>query len=168
MTASPAELFEAALARLYVDSAFRQRFLKDPLTEARDMGLDETQAATLAKIDPEQNGGLSKEEGEARLTAVLGDIMRLQELLYAAQQTPLLIVLQGMDTSGKDGTIRSRGGISFTRKRAASRPSKADSNPSRMASGRSKPRFVSTRSGCGQWHHADNDDMWKPFSSVLL
>jgi len=30
----------------------------------------------------------------------------LQELLYAAQSKALLIVLQGMDTAGKDGTIR--------------------------------------------------------------
>jgi PPK2 family polyphosphate:nucleotide phosphotransferase len=30
----------------------------------------------------------------------------LQELLYASQSTALLIVLQGMDTAGKDGTIR--------------------------------------------------------------
>lgn len=31
----------------------------------------------------------------------------LQEILYASQQKALLIVLQGMDTAGKDGTIRS-------------------------------------------------------------
>jgi PPK2 family polyphosphate:nucleotide phosphotransferase len=30
----------------------------------------------------------------------------LQEVLYAGQQKALLIVLQGMDTAGKDGTIR--------------------------------------------------------------
>jgi PPK2 family polyphosphate:nucleotide phosphotransferase len=30
----------------------------------------------------------------------------LQEVLYASQQKALLIVLQGMDTAGKDGTIR--------------------------------------------------------------
>ncbi len=63
-------------------------------------------AIKLATIDPEQDGGLNKEEGESRLATFLADITRLQELLYAAQQTPLLIVLQGMDTAGKDGTIR--------------------------------------------------------------
>ncbi len=31
---------------------------------------------------------------------------RLQEIFYASQQHALLIVLQGMDTAGKDGTIR--------------------------------------------------------------
>ena len=38
-----------------------------------------------------------------RLVKELGE---LQELLYAAGTDALLIVLQGMDTSGKDGTIR--------------------------------------------------------------
>jgi len=39
-----------------------------------------------------------------KLTARLG---RLQALMYAEHKHKLLIVLQGMDTSGKDGTIRS-------------------------------------------------------------
>ena len=38
-----------------------------------------------------------------KLSAELGE---LQQLLAAAQHHSLLIVLQGMDTSGKDGTIR--------------------------------------------------------------
>src|SRR5947209_202369 len=38
-----------------------------------------------------------------KLNKELGE---LQELLAAAQKNSVLIVLQGMDTSGKDGTIR--------------------------------------------------------------
>jgi polyphosphate kinase 2 (PPK2 family) len=34
------------------------------------------------------------------------ELGELQQLLAAAQHHRLLIVLQGMDTSGKDGTIR--------------------------------------------------------------
>ncbi len=34
------------------------------------------------------------------------ELERLQELLYAGHQHSVLIVLQGMDTAGKDGTIR--------------------------------------------------------------
>ncbi len=34
------------------------------------------------------------------------DLAALQEVLYASQQRALLIVLQGMDTAGKDGTVR--------------------------------------------------------------
>jgi PPK2 family polyphosphate:nucleotide phosphotransferase len=33
------------------------------------------------------------------------DLSELQEILYASKQKALLIVLQGMDTAGKDGTI---------------------------------------------------------------
>jgi PPK2 family polyphosphate:nucleotide phosphotransferase len=68
---------------------------------------DGKKAIHLNRINPQRDGGLSREAGDARLNAALEEITRLQELLYAAQETPLLIILQGMDTSGKDGTIRS-------------------------------------------------------------
>src|SRR5437660_2572066 len=42
----------------------------------------------------------------AELEILCAELGRLQELLAAAQHHSLLIVLQGMDTSGKDGTIR--------------------------------------------------------------
>ncbi|MEY4730425.1 MAG: hypothetical protein RL020_1583, partial [Pseudomonadota bacterium] len=42
--------------------------------------------------------------------ALLEDLGRqldtLQDLLYAEQKRKIILVLQGMDTSGKDGTIR--------------------------------------------------------------
>ena len=60
----------------------------------------------LAKIDPRQDGDLSKEEGEERLKALTAELADLQELLYAAEERALLVLLQGMDTSGKDGTVR--------------------------------------------------------------
>lgn len=60
----------------------------------------------LGKIDPEDKDGLSKEEGLAKLEQLGRRICELQELLYAAKRHSLLIVLQGRDTSGKDGSIR--------------------------------------------------------------
>lgn len=43
----------------------------------------------------------------ARATAgLLAELSRLQELLYASKQHALLVVLQGVDASGKDGTLR--------------------------------------------------------------
>lgn len=46
-------------------------------------------------------------ERERALTVELTDeIAKLQEKLYAAREQKLLLVLQGMDTSGKDGTVR--------------------------------------------------------------
>jgi PPK2 family polyphosphate:nucleotide phosphotransferase len=43
---------------------------------------------------------------EAELQTLSNELSELQELLAAAQHQSLLVVLQGMDTSGKDGTIR--------------------------------------------------------------
>ena len=60
----------------------------------------------LAAIAPKQDGGLTKAEGEERLAALVAELADLQELLYAAGDHALLVILQGMDTSGKDGTVR--------------------------------------------------------------
>ena len=61
----------------------------------------------LSDIDPGATGKTTREKAEARLSKIGDELKELQDLLYAAQQTPLLIVLQGIDTAGKDGTIRS-------------------------------------------------------------
>jgi len=47
-----------------------------------------------------------KAAGKAYLQDLNNELMTLQELFYAVQDRKLLIVLQGLDTSGKDGTIR--------------------------------------------------------------
>ncbi len=47
-----------------------------------------------------------KEEDAKRLLELAAHIDELQELLYAEARRGVLVVLQGMDTSGKDGTIR--------------------------------------------------------------
>jgi PPK2 family polyphosphate:nucleotide phosphotransferase len=60
----------------------------------------------LADIDPDSSKGLSKEEGLARLEKDATRIAELQESLYGEDRRTLLVVLQGMDTSGKDGTIK--------------------------------------------------------------
>ena len=60
----------------------------------------------LHDIEPSQSSGMKKSEGEEAI-AKLGEKLRdLQELHFAAGENPLLLVLQGCDTSGKDGTIR--------------------------------------------------------------
>lgn len=51
-------------------------------------------------------GCKDKQEAEERLARNLERIDELQYRLYAEAQRSLLIVLQGMDTSGKDGVIR--------------------------------------------------------------
>jgi PPK2 family polyphosphate:nucleotide phosphotransferase len=60
----------------------------------------------LARIDPDYTANLSKGEAARRMEDVGADLDELQELLYAAATHSVLIILQGMDTSGKDGVIR--------------------------------------------------------------
>jgi PPK2 family polyphosphate:nucleotide phosphotransferase len=47
-----------------------------------------------------------KEKTQERTAKLVDRIGELQELLYAEHRHKVLIVLQGMDTSGKDGTVR--------------------------------------------------------------
>src|SRR5450631_2038566 len=47
-----------------------------------------------------------KVAGKKDIPDLLERLGRLQNLLYANKTHSLLIILQGMDTSGKDGTIR--------------------------------------------------------------
>jgi PPK2 family polyphosphate:nucleotide phosphotransferase len=65
----------------------------------------------LDAIPSDDTGGLSEEQAEARLAELGEELDDLQEILYAAGQHALLIVLQGLDTSGKDGTIRKVCGV---------------------------------------------------------
>ena len=60
----------------------------------------------LASIDPNANGGLNKEEGEVRIAELAKELDELEDLMFFAGKHSVLLVLQGMDTSGKDGTIR--------------------------------------------------------------
>jgi PPK2 family polyphosphate:nucleotide phosphotransferase len=43
---------------------------------------------------------------DQKLQELSAELSELQELLSAAQKNSLLVILQGMDTSGKDGTVR--------------------------------------------------------------
>jgi len=61
----------------------------------------------LADYDPNANGGMSKEEGLIKLGKLTAELGEIQEELYAAGWHSVLMILQGIDTSGKDGTIRS-------------------------------------------------------------
>lgn len=68
--------------------------------------LDGSQPFNLAAIDPRGDDSIDKEEGGRQLKELEEEFGELQELLYAAGVDALLVVLQGMDTSGKDGVIR--------------------------------------------------------------
>lgn len=60
----------------------------------------------LNEYPTRSDDSILKDDGKAQLAVLATQLADLQELLYAEHKQKVLIVLQGMDTSGKDGTIR--------------------------------------------------------------
>jgi PPK2 family polyphosphate:nucleotide phosphotransferase len=61
----------------------------------------------LKKFDPEDANGMDRTEAEAEILALRTRVNELQDLLYADERFAMLIVLQGIDTAGKDSTVNS-------------------------------------------------------------
>lgn len=59
----------------------------------------------LSKVDSKQDGGLTKEQGQAKTAELAAKIADLEELMFATRKNSLLLVFQGRDTAGKDGAI---------------------------------------------------------------
>ena len=60
----------------------------------------------LADVDPADTHGVAKSGAESHLDKNCSRLSVLQYLLYAEARRSLLVVLQGIDAGGKDGTIR--------------------------------------------------------------
>jgi PPK2 family polyphosphate:nucleotide phosphotransferase len=74
---------------------YREEFLVKPGTSVK-----------LRHFDPAYTGkDLSKDEAAEKTKSYCKDLKKLQLLLYAEKKHALLIVLQGLDAAGKDGTI---------------------------------------------------------------
>ena len=67
--------------------------------------LDKEQKIKLNNYTPDDKGDENKDTSAVVLAKLGQELTGLQEWLYAAQTHSVLIVLQGLDTSGKDGTI---------------------------------------------------------------
>jgi PPK2 family polyphosphate:nucleotide phosphotransferase len=61
---------------------------------------------SLSKRAADDTFGISKAQAEKALKGHIEKLAALHELLYAENKRALLIVLQGMDAAGKDGTIK--------------------------------------------------------------
>ena len=60
----------------------------------------------MGEVDPDSTPGLKRrKQATKELSAQHEDLYKLQERLYAEHKRSVLIVLQAMDTGGKDGTI---------------------------------------------------------------
>lgn len=62
----------------------------------------------LSKWDPNDTGGFKggKEKGLSELAELNSRLEALQEVLFAEHKHKVLVILQAMDTGGKDGAIR--------------------------------------------------------------
>ena len=63
---------------------------------------------SLSKYDSQDKSARasSKEESEVKLQKLAVEINALQDIMYAQGKHKVLLVLQGMDASGKDGTVK--------------------------------------------------------------
>jgi PPK2 family polyphosphate:nucleotide phosphotransferase len=86
-------------------------------------------AVKLSKISASAPKGADKEEIKAKTKKLIERLGHLQHLLYATRSHAVLVVLQGMDASGKDGAVRkvfSRCNISGTRAVAFGKPTEEE------------------------------------------
>lgn len=73
--------------------------------------VDPNKKLNLKDHDPDETGDYKKNDqgkgrAKSKTSALIARLDGLQERLYAHGNRALLLVLQGMDTSGKDGTIK--------------------------------------------------------------
>ncbi|MDW8325179.1 MAG: polyphosphate kinase 2 family protein [Anaerolineales bacterium] len=66
------------------------------------------QKVDLSRWDPDDRSAFDgdKKDAEAQLAELSRELDSLQDMLFAQRRHRLLVVLQAMDTGGKDGTIR--------------------------------------------------------------
>ncbi len=68
--------------------------------------IDSPRNVDLSDYDPDDTDGVKHKEADALQAKLEAKLQRQQELLYGAGKQSVLVVLQGMDTAGKDGTIK--------------------------------------------------------------
>jgi PPK2 family polyphosphate:nucleotide phosphotransferase len=60
----------------------------------------------LSEVRTDPSKDISRDEAEAAFEELGEELFELQDLMWGARQHAMLIVLQGMDTAGKDGVIK--------------------------------------------------------------
>jgi hypothetical protein len=83
----------------------RQRFRASAKQKLRDEDADDSAFSSRA-ANPKLGKSKAKALDLERTAALISRIAALQDKLYAQHKQKVLLILQGMDTSGKDGTVR--------------------------------------------------------------
>ncbi len=65
----------------------------------------------LDKISTRPPNKIQKPEGQALFQELNDELFALQDLMWGAKTHSLLVVLQGRDAAGKDGTIKHARGV---------------------------------------------------------
>jgi PPK2 family polyphosphate:nucleotide phosphotransferase len=82
----------------------RERFRAPKSVKLRD---EDAGLTPLREKNGGENGkGGNKQRERALTSELIGQVAHFQEMLFASRKQKLLLILQGMDTSGKDGTTR--------------------------------------------------------------
>src|SRR5262245_30914071 len=68
--------------------------------------IDDPDRFRLSEYDTRDDGGLDKDAANTMLAEDIERLRDLQERLHASDRWSVLVVLQGMDASGKDGVIK--------------------------------------------------------------
>jgi PPK2 family polyphosphate:nucleotide phosphotransferase len=73
----------------------------------RPYRVDKPDKFRLTSFDPDDTGGIDRDKSDvkAMLAADIEKLSELQKRLYAQNRWSVLVVLQGMDTAGKDGIV---------------------------------------------------------------
>ena len=98
--AAPSKAATKALARLLAP-------WQPPLSDA-SQGNGKARPCTMADFDPSAKPFSSgdKQHDKDAVAALASELDSLQNLFYADKRFKLLVILQGTDTAGKDGTLR--------------------------------------------------------------
>lgn len=81
-------------------------FRASPKLKLEDGAGRELIAGVRKPNGPAPDKQAQKAQDQAQTVRMIARIAELQAMLYAGRQHKVLLVLQGMDTSGKDGTVR--------------------------------------------------------------
>jgi len=76
------------------------------LKEIEQLLIRPTENFKLSNFDPDDTFGKNREHLEGELDKLKSIMERLQYKLYVENERSLLIIIQGMDASGKDGIVR--------------------------------------------------------------
>jgi len=83
------------------------REMMGQMSELRDYRVNPGSKVKLKGVATKDDGGLDEDEGRRQFAKLKVRLPELQRKLYAEGKQALLVVLQAMDTGGKDSTIRS-------------------------------------------------------------